>query len=160
MRVWRIIGITTYWALWPLIYIYSFTSKARARVIIVCGEEVLLVKNWLGPNKWALPGGGLERGESVAHAARRELMEELRLDVPEQTITVHGRYVYKGRANMLVKYQLCSLHLQTKPLLTHKPDEIMDSRWMKISNVVSEPADVSRSVSAAMATWLDSQNLV
>lgn len=39
--------------------------------------RVLLVRHSYGPLRWAIPGGGLARGEAPEAAARRELREEL-----------------------------------------------------------------------------------
>ena len=39
--------------------------------------DVLLLKHSYGPRVWALPGGGLERGEDPEECARREVQEEL-----------------------------------------------------------------------------------
>lgn len=39
--------------------------------------DVLLLKHSYGPDVWSLPGGGLARGEDPLAAARREVFEEL-----------------------------------------------------------------------------------
>ena len=39
------------------------------------------------PNMWDLPGGGREADESPLDTVRREIMEELGLDVPEDAFT-------------------------------------------------------------------------
>lgn len=47
-------------------------------VAIVDGDEILLIKRANEPGKglWAVPGGKVERGESLAEAATREVKEE------------------------------------------------------------------------------------
>ena len=39
--------------------------------------DVLLLRHSYGPDVWALPGGGLKRGEDPVTCARREVREEL-----------------------------------------------------------------------------------
>ncbi|MET8997142.1 NUDIX hydrolase [Amycolatopsis sp. NPDC004169] len=53
------------------------------------GGRVLLVEPNYGSETWEIPGGGLEEGESPWRAARREIKEELGLDlVPGQLLVV------------------------------------------------------------------------
>jgi 8-oxo-dGTP diphosphatase len=51
--------------------------------IIFRGDEVLLVKRGRSPalGKWSIPGGLVELGESLEAAVRREVLEEVGLDV-------------------------------------------------------------------------------
>src|SRR5439155_6843893 len=46
------------------------------RALIVRDGAVLLVRHRSGRQPWALPGGGVERSERLAEAARREAREE------------------------------------------------------------------------------------
>ncbi|TAD83124.1 MAG: NUDIX domain-containing protein [Sphingomonadales bacterium] len=43
--------------------------------------DVLLLKHSYGPDVWSLPGGGLARGEDPLVAARREVREELGVEL-------------------------------------------------------------------------------
>src|SRR5262249_43660233 len=52
----------------------------RNSVMVVAFDEqgrVLLVRHSYGPPLWAIPGGGMDRGEDPAGAAAREVREEL-----------------------------------------------------------------------------------
>lgn len=56
--------------------------RIRAAVILLQGEEVLLVRHQKGQDTyWLLPGGGVEYAETAPEAARREVMEETGLEV-------------------------------------------------------------------------------
>jgi len=50
-------------------------------VITNLGGDVLLLKHSYGPNVWSLPGGGLKSGEDPLLAARREVREELGIEL-------------------------------------------------------------------------------
>lgn len=58
------------------------TPIAGVSVIITnLSGDVLLLKHSYGPDVWSLPGGGLARGEEPLAAARREVREELGLEL-------------------------------------------------------------------------------
>lgn len=50
-------------------------------IITSLGGDVLLLKHSYGPDVWSLPGGGLGRGEDPLEAARREVREELGVEL-------------------------------------------------------------------------------
>jgi 8-oxo-dGTP pyrophosphatase MutT (NUDIX family) len=52
----------------------------RSSAVVIAFDErgrVLLVRHSYGPRVWSVPGGGVNRGEDPAHAAMREIREEL-----------------------------------------------------------------------------------
>jgi len=57
------------------------TPLATVDVIIETDGGIVLIRRRNPPLGWALPGGFVDPGESVAHAARREAKEETSLDV-------------------------------------------------------------------------------
>ncbi|GAB4478485.1 MAG: hypothetical protein OHK0018_09510 [Erythrobacter tepidarius] len=50
-------------------------------IITNLSGDVLLLKHSYGPDVWGLPGGGLGRGEDPREAARREVREELGIEL-------------------------------------------------------------------------------
>ena len=50
-------------------------------VVVRAHNRILLVRHAYGTRKWSLPGGGLEQGELIHDAGRRETKEETGLDV-------------------------------------------------------------------------------
>jgi len=54
------------------------------------GTQIVLIKRKYPPYGWALPGGFVDVGETLAHAAVREAKEEISLDV--ELITLLGCY--------------------------------------------------------------------
>ncbi|HYD23769.1 MAG TPA: NUDIX domain-containing protein [Croceibacterium sp.] len=60
---------------------WSIRKPRRHSVSVVAFDgdgRVLLVRHSYGPPVWALPGGGIDRGEQPIAAAAREFAEELR----------------------------------------------------------------------------------
>lgn len=57
--------------------------RVAARVIIIQEDRVLLVKEAIGGTWWALPGGGIDHGETVESSLVREVEEELGVTAKE-----------------------------------------------------------------------------
>jgi 8-oxo-dGTP pyrophosphatase MutT (NUDIX family) len=53
------------------------------KCVLTDGDRVLLVRHTYGSRLWDLPGGGRHRGESSIDAARREMHEELGLQIDD-----------------------------------------------------------------------------
>ena len=60
------------------------------RALVVRGDEILLIRHRSGAKPWSLPGGGVEKHERMAEAARREAFEES--GVPVRVEGVLGLY--------------------------------------------------------------------
>jgi len=79
---------------WLLRLIGSEKDIGGARVILIRDGRVVLVRHWLSKDVWTLPGGGIDKGESPADAAKREVWEEVGYKVN----SFDGRLgVYRGR---------------------------------------------------------------
>ena len=51
-------------------------KTSGAKVVIICGNEMLLIKTTYGYS-YSLPGGGIKKNESPEDAAKREVLEEV-----------------------------------------------------------------------------------
>lgn len=69
----------------------GMTLGTRTVVLKEGGAEVLLVRHGYAPG-WLLPGGGVERGEALADAARRELHEEAGIVALDEPL-LHGIFL-------------------------------------------------------------------
>ena len=88
-----------------------FTVTAGAIIFNQAGEILILKHRFRAGSGWGLPGGFLERGEQPVDALRRELREELALEIEDVEIFTARSFrkpkqvevLFRGRANGPVK---------------------------------------------------------
>ena len=97
-----------------------------ALVAVHVGSELLLVRSSYR-TEWNFPGGGMRRGETPQTAARRELAEEIGLDVtmPAACQVRHG--IWDGRRDRVHFFEL---RLDRLPRLRLDNREIVAARLM------------------------------
>ena len=70
-----------------LLYSLWFITRPKtsgAKVVIICGDEILLIKTTYGYN-YSIPGGGIKKGETPKDAAIRETFEEVGIHLTDVT---------------------------------------------------------------------------
>jgi 8-oxo-dGTP diphosphatase len=62
---------------------YPEYPRVGVGVVVIRDGRMLMVKRAKEPNKgkWSIPGGGVELGETINEAARREVLEECSIEV-------------------------------------------------------------------------------
>jgi ADP-ribose pyrophosphatase YjhB (NUDIX family) len=107
-------------------------------VVVWHGDRVLLVRRGKAPRwgQWSLPGGAQQLGETVAEAARREVEEEVGLEVAlgEIVATVdlierdpHGRIRYH--------YTLIDFVAEAPRAALQPGSDAADARWFSIEEI-------------------------
>lgn len=134
MIIWAIIGRILGYLTWPLVgLVIRFTM--RTKVLIVCGDQVLLLKGWLGVGKWDLPGGGLRRRERPKRGALRELREEVGLDLRPKDLKELG--VLTQTKGHRYNFHTFAVDVDEKPKLKLRKSEIVDAMWVPINEIES-----------------------
>jgi len=92
----KTLGRIIYWLSWPLVWLVVRNTR-RSRILLVCGKDILLVKNALSrDDKWTLPGGGAKGSETDKVCASRELKEELGIIIDPVNLREMGEYTHKS----------------------------------------------------------------
>lgn len=104
------------------------------RLLLCAGDRVLLVKHTYQAS-WYLPGGGVQRGETLEQAARREAAEELGARLGP--LTLHGVYsnFYEHKSDHVAVFCCHDVTLGRA-----RDREIADRQWFAASQ---PPVDAS-----------------
>jgi ADP-ribose pyrophosphatase YjhB (NUDIX family) len=141
-----------YWLIWPALY-FIISGSHRTRVLVILGDKVLVMKNFLGDGRWSLPGGGIHKHEGSTVGAARELAEETAIKLKPGQLKFLGARPCTNRGITYTAHYFVA-HLDNTP--TTKPNlEVIQLYWAKPAELTTETA--SPDVLAAMK-MLDKQN--
>ena len=133
----------------PLLRVYT-RGQHRVRVLVTNDwNEVLLVRSWFGHQRWSLPGGGIRRGESLALAGVREVLEETGVTIDERTCRLLGEFANgDSNAPFIVDCLTARIDKQPAHIASLRHLEILDVAWFPTSNL---PPNRSQTVDRALA---------
>jgi 8-oxo-dGTP pyrophosphatase MutT (NUDIX family) len=125
-------------------YIYKDPAKQKniiiASVAVIKDGKFLLMGKRRDSNKWTLPGGHVEPGESPLQGAKRELEEEAGINA--DSLTKIGEKDIKnesGRKLMEVHAYKYEVDKKVKTTMTKDPDEeVQRWKWVNIENGLPE----------------------
>jgi 8-oxo-dGTP pyrophosphatase MutT (NUDIX family) len=122
------IGTLVFWCAWPVFYVYLRRSERTRIVLVNARGEVLVMKQWISPGTWHLPGGGVHKGEPLVPAALRELAEEtgIHLSATQLRHVGQGRYDHFGHH---FPFHVFVARVE-EPALKPQWYEVSDMRWM------------------------------
>lgn len=115
----------------------NYMIQARVAGIVLNDDKILLVKQKVSKDRnWSLPGGRLEKGESVETAIVRELKEETGYEVEVVKFLYLCEKVDKENTllhlTFLVKINGGELTLPTNEF---DANPISDVRWVKLNDL-------------------------
>jgi 8-oxo-dGTP pyrophosphatase MutT (NUDIX family) len=125
------------------------TIRVAGRVLVIdsVGCVLLLRHRTEDGFVWAAPGGGCERGEKPAQAARRELAEEcgIDIDLPANSDATHTecrRWRFDGVAYDQTDHYFVVRVAARPPVHTDRrtaPEEanVLDHRWFSVDDIDS-----------------------
>lgn len=126
-------------------------------VIIDEQERILLTRRSIPPfkNMWVMPGGKIELGEPITVALRREVDEEVGLDVEVGSLIDVFEHVTPGEENchyIILFYRCRPVHQE----VDHNPDEVAEAEWVPRHRLLQYQMPIgTRTILAKMFPELD-----
>lgn len=76
---------------------YPDSPQVGVCTVIIKDAEILLIRRGIAPSKglWAMPGGSVKLGETLAEVAERETREETGITVKAQEIVANLDFIEK-----------------------------------------------------------------
>ena len=105
-------------------------------ILILKDDHIVLIKRKNPPHGWAIPGGYVDEGESVEHAAIREAKEETGLDVHLTSLF----YVYSAPSRDPRQHTMSTVFTATADGLPNGDDDAEIAQYFPLSNLPSPMA--------------------
>jgi 8-oxo-dGTP pyrophosphatase MutT (NUDIX family) len=130
--------------------------RPAVRALLADPEDRVLMVRWAfrdGGGVWGLPGGGIDPGETHAQALRRELLEEVGLDLPEDRhgpCVGHRRHLfdigggYDGQEEWFYHARVDTFEPRGALSAAQLAAEgLVEIRWMRLGEVHALPDETS-----------------
>ncbi len=111
----------------------SLSPTLVVAAVIVWQQKILIVRRGpqeTGAGEWEFPGGKVEKGETPEEALRREIQEELSLDVEVQECLGSKIYAYPQKTICLRVYWVRAPHDQLR-LVDHDAFEWVEPQTLQ-----------------------------
>lgn len=149
----RFLGQITYLFLVPYFRIYGKRAKRpRTRAIIRSEGKILFVRNWLGLQRWSLPGGAADAGEELVDAIIREVKEEVGVEVLSAPVDIGTFWSHERLAPYRI--ELFMIDIEQMPDIAVDGVEIFDYRWIAEDEIDAYvPTRLSRLIADAFSVY-------
>ncbi|HID97520.1 MAG TPA: NUDIX domain-containing protein [Thermodesulfobacteriaceae bacterium] len=123
---------------------YPDSPRVGVAVLVRKKEKILVILRGKQPGKccWALPGGSMELGESMAQAGERELLEETGVHTRIQRVITAVDAVYRD-PDGTIRYHYIIIYLEGR-YISGEPmamDDVLDAAWLNIEELELLPTE-------------------
>lgn len=111
-----------------------FEGRVAQKIIIEKDGKILISRNPNDPNIWEIPGGRLHKMEDPKEGLKRELMEELGVEVDIGDIFYTEQYVqsHDGAQMIMLAYES---HMTNSDSFKLDKDEVAEVKWINRDEV-------------------------
>ncbi len=108
---------------------------AGVGAIVLKKERLLVIRDRFSTG-YRLPGGHIEKNESIKDALKREVLEETGIDIEFESIMSigHFRNGQFGESNL---YLVCTARALTDDISINDLSEIVDAKWIKFEDFLN-----------------------
>lgn len=120
-------------------------------VIIEVGDQIVLIERKNPPYGWAIPGGFVDEGECIEHAAAREAQEETMLEVELTDLL----YVYSNPARDPRQHTMSAVFIATA---NEPPTAADDARDARLFDLTALPSPICFDHAEILADYAEFKN--
>ena len=140
--------------------IYPISPVPAVAVMILRGDEVLMIKRGKEPRKgtWTVPGGSIELGETMAQAAKREVMEETKVTIkPGHAFTAIDAIYHDSNGGLQFHYIIIYIEARYVDGTPSAGDDAAEVRWVKLDTVRRGFDRAEPGTLRIIREWMDSR---
>jgi ADP-ribose pyrophosphatase YjhB (NUDIX family) len=147
-QIYATLGRLAYASIKPALKVYMTPKHHRVRVLLLNDQnEALLVRNWLGHQRWTLPGGGIRRPETPREAAIREVEEETGIVL--SSLDQLGTFTNPFPESRYTVACFMAMISKKQPLIArYRRLEVLDVGWFPLNGL---PNNYSPTIDLALA---------
>ena len=133
---------------YPFFQFYWFVFRPKTRgviCLILSGDELLLLRQTYGRPVWTLSGGGFKKNETKEEAVKREVKEELGLNITPEYL---GEFTHHPDYKIDTVFCFVAKIDKVNPKIDYL--EIKEAKWWRMNDL---PKDHSTSLQRVISMY-------